>query len=51
MQEEKAYLPNTKLKGTTAVTGLVMGVARVYSRGNININSDPVDESRLPEEK
>ena len=51
MEEEHANAPNVKLKGTTAVTGLVMGVARVYSRGNININPDPVNESRLPEEK
>ena len=51
MQEESTYLPNATLKGVTAVTGLVMGVARVYTRGNINIDPDPVDESLLPEEK
>lgn len=49
-QEESAYLPNTKLDGITAVSGLVMGVARVYSRGNINIDPEPVDESRAPDE-
>ncbi|MGM0738979.1 MAG: phosphoenolpyruvate-utilizing N-terminal domain-containing protein, partial [Bacteroidota bacterium] len=43
-------MPNTKLDGITAVSGLVMGVARVYSRGNINIDPEPVDESRAPDE-
>lgn len=51
MQEEKAHRPNIALKGITAVSGLVMGVARIYSRGNININPDPIDEARLPDEK
>lgn len=49
-QEESVYLPNTKLDGITAVSGLVMGVARVYSRGNINIDPEPVDESRASDE-
>ncbi|TVQ71205.1 MAG: phosphoenolpyruvate--protein phosphotransferase [Balneolaceae bacterium] len=51
MQEENAHKPNITRKGITAVTGLVMGIARIYSRGNININPDPVDEARLPDEK
>ncbi len=51
MQEGNAHQANVKLKGITAVDGLVMGVARVYSRGNINIDPEPVDESRLPDEK
>ncbi len=51
MQEENAHKPNITLNGITAVTGLVMGIARIYTRGNININPDPVDEARLPDEK
>ncbi len=51
MQEEQAHESNIKLTGITAVTGLVMGIARLYTRGNININPEPVEESRLPEEK
>jgi phosphoenolpyruvate-protein phosphotransferase (PTS system enzyme I) len=51
MQEENAQQANVKLTGITAVAGLVMGVARVYSRGNINIDPEPVDESHLPDEK
>lgn len=43
--------PNSRLEGITAVNGLVMGVARIYKRGNININSTPVEEERLEEEK
>jgi phosphoenolpyruvate-protein phosphotransferase (PTS system enzyme I) len=51
MQEETTHEPNVKLNGITAVTGLVLGVARVYSRGNINIDPEPVDEQQLPGEK
>lgn len=51
MQKENAYKTNIKRNGITAVSGLVMGVARIYTRGNININPDPIDEVRLPDEK
>lgn len=51
MQEETISHLNKELKGITAVGGLVMGVARIYTKGNINIISEPVDEKRIPEEK
>ncbi|MEX0680926.1 MAG: phosphoenolpyruvate--protein phosphotransferase [Balneolales bacterium] len=50
MQEIKSYEPNTKLKGLAAVNGLVMGVSHIYSRGNININPEPLDTGRIDEE-
>ncbi len=50
MEEQSTYEPNTELRGLTAVSGLVMGVARLYTKGNININTDPVEEEQVPDE-
>lgn len=52
--EEIHELPDEKnviIDARAAVKGLVMGVARVYSKGNINIDSDPVDAGMVDDEK
>ncbi len=49
-EEQTKYHSNTELKGVTAVNGLVMGVARIYTRGNININAELVGEKQISEE-
>lgn len=51
MHEENLKKSNAVLKGITAVEGVVMGVVRLYTRGNINIDPEPVDASRIPDEK
>ena len=50
-EEQASQEKNKKIKGLTAVDGLVMGVARLYSKGNINIDSEPVGEEQVPDEK
>ncbi len=50
MQDEPTYKSNIELNGLTAVSGLVMGVARIYTKGNININQEPVDDNSIPDE-
>ncbi len=50
MQEGNSKESNAVVKGVTAVEGVVMGVARLYTRGNINIDPEPVEESRVPGE-
>ncbi|MDG5766181.1 phosphoenolpyruvate--protein phosphotransferase [Balneolales bacterium ANBcel1] len=50
MEDQRSYESNEKINGLTAVSGLVMGVARLYSKGNINIDAEPIEEDQKPEE-
>lgn len=51
MEETVPEHTNTEITGLAAVSGLVMGLTRIYSRGNININPQPLDQRKIPEEK